>query len=146
METVGDLLSRKGYRVWTVDRGASLYEASCRMMETEVNSLIVLEDGAPAGIITSRDLVRAIAVRPDSVSVASVGDFMTAALETASEADDLAATQARMVALRFHHLPVTRDGNVVGVLDLLDVVKRQLWAADVLSDDLEAYITGAYPR
>jgi len=146
METVGDLLSDKGYRVWTIDQGASLQEAASHMLQTAVNSLIVLDGGRPAGIITSRDLVRALANRPKSAGADLVAEFMSEDLEIATEGDELAAVQARMVARRIHHIPVTRDGSVVGVLDLLDVVNRQLSTARALTDDLSDCMTGPARR
>ncbi len=146
MNTVGQLLAKKGYRVWTVDADDNLYVAAGRMMDRSVHSMIVLEGGRPAGIVTSTDITRAVANHPESAARLLVRDYMTESLAAADEGDDLATTQAMMVERRIHHLPVTRNGDLVGVLDLLDVVKRQLQVADLLTEDLEAYISGTYPR
>lgn len=98
-------------------------EAAERMSELDVGSALVVDAGHLVGILTSRDLLRAIAGRTHS-SEARVRDWMTpdprvAQLETPAEEAAL-----MMVEQGCHHLPVLKDGRPVGVVGMRSVVEE----------------------
>jgi CBS domain-containing protein len=82
------------------------------------------------GIISERDIVRAFSQYGDSITSMQVKDIMTHGLITASLGDDLAHLMHLMTRHRVRHMPVVRDGKLVGIISIGDVVKHRL-------DDLE---------
>lgn len=114
---IGALTTR---RVVAVGPGHTLADAARRMTEERVGSAVVTSD-AP-GIITERDLLRAIAEGAD-FSTTTVADYMTANAITASESWDVIHAARRMQEGGFRHLIVLDDGGrVTGMLSLRDLV------------------------
>jgi CBS domain-containing protein len=99
----------------------TLGEVAERMAEADTGSALVTEYGRLTGILTSRDVLRAIAGRVHP-SEGRVRDWMTAAPVTAHP--DMPAEEAAhaMIAGGFHHLPVAEDERPVGVIGLRAVV------------------------
>jgi CBS domain-containing protein len=104
----------------TVEAGLPVIEVAQRMVERNVGAVLVLEDGRLAGIMTERDLMRAVArgLRDDAV----VGDYMTADPETISPDDTTAQAAVLMIHGGFRHLPVVDGDDVVGVVSIRDLV------------------------
>jgi len=143
---VRDLLDRKGRTVHTIDREASLIDCASEMLDKEVGSLIVCDNGDTlAGIVTYNDVLRSVAKPDPKLNTTKVGDVMATSVATASEDDDFKTVERLMVNKGIRHLPVLADGKVVGIITRVDVLRAHLTDADALSNDLEAYITGVYP-
>ncbi len=109
--------------VLTVRSGDSLRDVARRMTERNVGAAaVVMDDGSP-GIITERDLMRAMATGADPAS-ATVEDFMTANAITASESWNVAEAARAMVHGRFRHLLVLGSfGEIAGILSIRDLVE-----------------------
>jgi CBS domain-containing protein len=114
----GDLMSRTFVSAAPED---TLGELAEHLAEADAGSALVLEFGRLAGILTSRDIVRAVAGRVPP-SEARVREWMSAAPVTAAR--DVPADEAARLMLDggFHHLPVTEDERPVGVVGLRSVV------------------------
>ncbi len=91
---------------------------------------MVTSNDSILGIISERDIVRAFSQYGDSITSMQVKDIMTHGLITASLGDDLAHLMHLMTRHRVRHMPVVRDGKLVGIVSIGDVVKHRL-------DDLE---------
>ncbi|MGE5690059.1 MAG: cyclic nucleotide-binding/CBS domain-containing protein [Pseudomonadota bacterium] len=116
--TVADVMLREPLEVAPED---TLGEAAEKLDERDVGSALVTEYGRLIGIVTSRDLVRALAGRIHS-SEARVRDWMTAEPVTADPSTTIDEARALMLEHGFHHLPVAVDGRPVGVVGLRAVV------------------------
>jgi predicted transcriptional regulator len=103
----------------TVEAALSVIEVAQRMVERNVGAVLVLEDGRLAGIMTERDLMRAVArgLRDDAV----VAEDMTADPETIAPDDTTEHAAVLMIHGGFRHLPVVDGEEVVGVLSIRDV-------------------------
>ena len=112
--------------VVTVDAGESLANAAGRMISHGIGSLAVLDDGRLAGILTERDLTRAIAGSANMVTT-PVGDFVSAAPASAAPDEDAQEVADRMLELGVRHLPVVADGEVVGMLSIRDLLVLAAW-------------------
>jgi CBS domain-containing protein len=114
----GDVMSRHFLSAAPED---TLGELAERLAEADVGSALVLEYGRLTGILTSRDVLRAVADRVHP-SEARVRDWMSPAPITAEP--ELPADEAARLMLNggFHHLPVTEDDRPVGVVGLRAVV------------------------
>ncbi len=102
--------------------GETLAEAASRMQYDEVGALVVLDGGTLVGIITERDLVRAMAdgVDPADTPVAS---YMTPDPVTIDLDADAAEAAEAMVGVGARHLPVVEAGRVVGMISARDLIE-----------------------
>src|SRR5919112_4990718 len=118
MPAVRDHMSRK---LLTVEPALPIAEVARRMVDRNVGSVIVMEDGRLAGILTERDLMRAMArgVRDDAL----VGDCMTPDPETIQAGDTTEHAAVLMLHGGFRHLPVVDGDDVVGLLSIRDLMK-----------------------
>jgi CBS domain-containing protein len=129
MAQVRELLDRKGSHVWTVGPGATVLEAAVAMNEHRVGSLVVVEGGRVAGILTERDvLVRVVADRRDPAAT-RVAEVMTAEVVCCSPETTLDEARGAMRDRRIRHLPVAgADGRLLGLISIGDL-NAQLQAA-----------------
>jgi CBS domain-containing protein len=111
----------------TVDPDHDLATAARRMESTQVGALAVVDEaGQPVGIFTERDLVRATAraANPASVSVSAHASFRP---ETADVEEDSRDVARRMLELGVRHLPVTAEGQLVGMVSMRDLLTVEAW-------------------
>lgn len=111
----------------TVERDVSLREAAGTMHERGIGSLIVVDGGDLAGILTRTDFVRATAEGRDPEAT-SVADYATEVVETTTANASLVDAADQMTGLGVHHLPVVdADEGIIGI---------------VTTTDLTAYLSG----
>ena len=109
----------------TVDSALPLAEVAARMVEREVGAVLVLDGDRLVGILTERDVLRAVAHRTHS-SEARVRQWMTREVVTvppSMDADDAAKT---MLDRNFRHLPVVDNGRPVGIVSMRDLTREAL--------------------
>jgi CBS domain-containing protein len=134
--TVQDLLNGKGNAIYTIRPKASLGEAVERLVEYNVGSLMVCEpaevktDGSPSelrlfGIITERDVLRAVASFQDPLTTLEVREVMSSRLVTGQLHDSVEHVMGLMTERRIRHLPILDQGRLVGLISIGDVVKTQ---------------------
>lgn len=126
METVQDILRRKGESVATVGREATVLEAARLMNERRIGGLVVLEGEKVVGIITERDLLcRIVAVERPAGEVA-VADIMTAPVAVCRPDTPLDECRLVMTSKRIRHLPVVEDGRLRGIVTIGDLMAFEL--------------------
>jgi CBS domain-containing protein len=105
----------------TVEAGQPVVVVAQRMAERDVGAVLVVRAGRLAGIMTERDLMRALArgLRDDAV----VGDCMTADPDTIAPDDTIEHAAVLMIHGGYRHLPVVDGDDVVGVLSIRDLVQ-----------------------
>jgi CBS domain-containing protein len=101
--------------------GDSLTDVANRMRSSRVSAVAVMEDVRLVGIITERDLVRAVAEGLDPRTTA-VSDCMTQSPHTIAAHEPASMAAERMIELGVRHLPVMRDDRVVGVVSARDLL------------------------
>lgn len=139
---IARVLDRKGHDVATTTAGAGIDEVVASMAEHNVGALVVLDEGQVAGIVSERDIVRALA--QGRVLHRTVGEIMTSPATTCTSdatTDDLLET---MTVGRFRHVPVVDEGRLVGIVSIGDVVKWQLDELRTQAEQLADYVTGTY--
>ncbi len=104
-----------------IDSRVTLREAAYKMVRANGHSLAVVSRGSLVGIFTESDLTAAVA---DGASPAedSVQDWMTPAPDTVDSDMNIASALQWMVEGRYRHLPIVKDGNLIGVLSMRDLV------------------------
>ena len=125
--TVRVILKNKGAAVVTAVQGETLYRIAQLIAEYRIGAVVVVdEDGSPAGIVSERDIVNALAAFGASVLEMPAGQVMSRGLLTCTldqTADDLLGI---MTASRVRHLPVVEEGRLLGIVSIGDVVKLKL--------------------
>jgi CBS domain-containing protein len=104
---------------------------------------IVIEgdDGKVAGIVSERDIVRAIGNAGAKVLKEPVSVYMTTTVVTAREADTIDRLMSEMTTHRFRHLPVVERGRLIGIVSIGDVVKMRIAEAEMEAAAMRNYIT-----
>jgi CBS domain-containing protein len=105
----------------TVDPSAAVTEVAKRMVAKDVGAVLVFDEGAICGILTERDVLRAVADGIDDTTL--VRDRMTANPETLDADDTMEHAAVLMIHGGFRHLPVVEQGEVVGVLSIRDLMR-----------------------
>jgi len=95
----------------------------CRTLESRrVGSALVVADGKLAGILTERDIVRAVADGTD-LDATPASDYMSQVVTTISASEPLGAAAQLMTSQGIRHLPVVDGDSLVGVLSIRDVMR-----------------------
>jgi len=140
--TVSTILAQKGREVVTIEPGASLADAAQLLAEKRIGAaLIVGADRRIVGIISERDIVRALAERGAAVLDEPVSGAMTREVETCNESETIASIMERMTAGKFRHMPVVEQGRLAGIVSIGDVVKHRLHEMERESAAMRDYIT-----
>jgi CBS domain-containing protein len=105
----------------TVEPDLPIVEVAKRMVAKDVGAVLVYEDGALHGILTERDVLRAVADGLDDDTL--VRDRMTPHPETLDADDTTEHAAVLMIHGGFRHLPVIEAGEVVGVLSIRDLMR-----------------------
>jgi CBS domain-containing protein len=142
MSKVSDILGDKDGNVLSIDAGDSVFEAVQKMVEANVGSLLVTDGGDIVGIVTERDYLRRVTLEGRTDKDTAVGEIMTAPLVVVTPETDIDECMAIMTDRRIRHLPVVRDGDVVGVVSIGDLVKfkskQQSFEIQYLTDYITA--------
>ncbi len=124
--TARHLLRQKRPVLYAVGPEAPLAEAARRLRLYDVGALLVLDNEVLVGIITERDVVRAVSEDKGQALKRPVAAEMSAPVETCGPDDEVRSLMERMTARRIRHLPVVDGGRVVGVVSIGDVVNSRV--------------------
>jgi CBS domain-containing protein len=125
--TVSMILAGKGREVVSIEPHASLAAAINLLAEKRIGALLILgADRRVVGILSERDIVRALAERGAAALDEPVSKTMTRKVYTCSEGETVASIMESMTQGKFRHVPVVDQGQVVGIISIGDVVKHRL--------------------
>ncbi|MFJ4653735.1 CBS domain-containing protein [Nocardia sp. NPDC088792] len=140
---ISEILRRKGTGVITIAPNATVRELLRVLSAHNVGAVIVSPDGADmAGIVSERDIVRRLHRDGAAILDSPVSSIMTAAVHTCSPDDHVETLNATMTEHRIRHLPVLRDGRMVGIVSIGDVVKSQISELETEREHLVRYLHG----
>ena len=118
-------------------------EAAKILSDKRIGTLVISSDGTtPDGILSERDIVRALGRRGGGCLTDKVSDLMTRDLVTCSRDDRADEILQKMTNGRFRHMPVLENGALVGLISLGDVVKARLMELSMEKDALQGMIMG----
>lgn len=138
---VSDILSQKGGLVFSVTAGTSVAEVAKQLSARRIGSVLVLNDESSVlGIVSERDLVRALASHGIEALELETRQIMTRDVVTCDPDDSIDEVMQTMTNGRFRHLPVVRHGELLGLISIGDVVKARLEEAKHETEALKAYI------
>jgi len=138
---VQSILKTKGDRVVTARPETTIAEAARLLSENRIGAVMVLSgDGRIAGVLSERDIVTAFARHALGVATMTVGELMTREVLTCAPDDTVESVMATMTGRRVRHLPVVREGKLIGIVSIGDVVKWRLDETASEADSLRQYV------
>lgn len=137
---VAEILKDKGQAVFTLSPDTPLSEACAELDQKRVGALIVCRDDQVVGVLSERDIVRAVSRDGAGALARPASDYMTADVIFAEPTETVAVLMGRMTDRRVRHLPVLRDRQLAGVVSIGDVVKCQIAEATREAESLRTYI------
>lgn len=144
MVMVKQILADKGSDVFTLSLDASGSDAVAALAQNNIGALIVATpDKVIKGIVSERDVVRELSKQGQAILSKPVAELMTTKVRTCTEEATVPEVMAIMTEGRFRHLPVERDGKLVGVVSIGDVVKHRIAEIEREAEDIRSYITAA---
>lgn len=141
--TVARIINEKGRDVVTTPPGTSLAEVAATLSERGIGAVLVVEKGAIRGIVSERDIVRALARHGSEALRKLAADCMTARVVTCRPEDTINDVMHKMTTGRFRHIPVVEDDQLVGIVSIGDVVKRRIEDVEKESEQIREYIATA---
>lgn len=142
--TLAVLLEMKGSAVYSIAPDASVLDAIRLMSERGIGAILVMDGDVLAGIVSERDYTRKVALQGRASKDTRVAEIMTAEVITATPELTLDQAMRLVTERRIRHLPVTKDGKVVGVVSIGDLVKTLLSLQKETIEQLQHYIGGGY--
>ena len=141
---ISDLLRVKGTQVVTVPPDTTVQRLVTVLAEHRIGAVVVSGDGASVdGIVSERDIVRALALRGTAVMSEQVTAIYTADVHTVTPETELDDVARMMTERRVRHAPVTVDGALRGIVSIGDVVKSRIDELETERAALTDYITGS---
>jgi CBS domain-containing protein len=142
--TVAAILAGKGRDVLTIAPEKSIGDAIDVLAKRRIGALVVVENGDRiVGILSERDVVRAIGTSGTDVLAGPVAGVMTRNVMTCNERETIDSVMSRMTHGRFRHLPVAEDGRLAGIISIGDVVKARIEQVEREAEEMRAYIATA---
>ena len=142
--TVHAILTRKGSTVCTIQPAASIADATKSLARHGIGALVVVNDkGQTVGIVSERDIVRAVSAMGTAALETPVAEVMTRKVTICSRRDKVVDLMRRMTEGKFRHVPVIEEGQLVGIVSIGDVVKSRLEKLEKESSALNEYIRSA---
>ncbi len=141
---VSRIFKEKGDRLVTARPDDTIATAAETLKRERIGALMVMDErGELAGIISERDIVRAMPEHGPELFGLSVDKLMTREVVTCGPGDRVHEIMKNMTSGRFRHMPVIDDGKLVGIISIGDVVKSRLQELETETSQLRDYIVGA---
>ena len=140
---VEKILRDKGDWVATIRPDATIAEAVDMLNSERVGALVVSQDGAEiAGVLSERDIVRALGRCGGDLLSRPVDEMMTRNVITCEPGDTVGEVMSEMTNRRIRHLPVVVEGRLRGIVSIGDVVKNRLDEVEFEASSLRSFIAG----
>ena len=137
---VSQILRTKGDTVFTI-KPTDTVGAVAELLHTRgIGALVVLDAERVAGIVSERDVVRALASHGAAAMKRPVSDFMTVNVLFADPGETVDSLLSRMTDRRIRHLPVCKGQRLAGIISIGDLVKYKIRETQAEADGLKAYI------
>ena len=143
--TVEEILRQKGTEVLTTDPNSTVFDSIARMVDHNVGSILVTNDGEIEGIFTERDYLRRIVLEGRTSKTTRVEEVMTTDVVWVDPNYTADECMALMTEHKCRHLPVLSDNALTGIISIGDCVKQVSRTARSRVEELQKYISGRYP-
>jgi CBS domain-containing protein len=141
---VKTILAAKGGEIVSIEPSADLAAAAKLLSIHRIGAVLIRGAGGRlSGILSERDIVRALSEHGAAALTLPVAQIMTRNVMTCTEDDTCASIMEQMTAGKFRHLPVVTDGQLVGLISIGDVVKERVEEIERESEAMREYIRSA---
>lgn len=141
---VNRILALKGRHIVTVEPERTLSDAARILSERRIGALLVVDGRQPVtGIISERDIVRAVAEHGVDALQEPVSRFMTKDVLTCTGETSINDVMEMMTERKFRHVPVVEHESLVGIISIGDVVKLRLEEIEAEAQAIREYIATA---
>jgi CBS domain-containing protein len=131
---IHELLAQKNRPVYTIAIDQTVDDAISLLSAKKIGALIVTEADHPVGIFAERDVFRAhIKDKTAAFSEIPLRDAITHKLISAKAEDEISSMMSLMIRSDIKHMPVVKEGQIIGILTLNDLIEHQI---NVLTDEL----------
>jgi len=138
---VSDILGAKGGAVISLAPDRTLAETARLLTEKRIGAILVSNDGvAIAGVISERDIIRAVARDGAAALDKAIADVMTREVVTCRPDDTIEEVMKVMTVKRIRHLPVVDGDKIAGIVTIGDVVKSRLEETEAETQVLRDYV------
>jgi len=138
------ILAGKGHDVITVLPADTVADVVRILAEKSIGAVVVSDGhGGLVGIVTERDVVRALAGRGGDTLGTPVSELMTRKVVTAGAHDSLDELSERMTCGKFRHVPIVEGNRLVGMISIGDVVKHRIESIEAEASAMREYIATA---
>ncbi len=142
--TVQSILVLKGGNVATGTPSMTLAEVCAQLAEKRIGALVIIDgEERVAGIVSERDVVRAVASGGGAALAQPVSRHMTSSVVTCTRNHSVNSVMETMTRGRFRHLPVVEEGKLVGIVSIGDVVKHRIAEVEREAEEIRNYIATA---
>lgn len=141
--TVRAILDSKGRQVFSIGADATISQAAKLLADRRIGAVLVMAGDHLEGVLSERDIVRALSERGAAALEEPVRAVMTSKVMTCRWTDTVSLIMEKMTEGKFRHLPVVEDGRVVGVVSIGDVVKHRVREYESEQEALRDYIKTA---
>lgn len=140
---VKTILDEKGRNVVTGGPQLTVKQAAVYLHENHIGAIVIVDrTDRIAGIVTERDIVAAVARNGAECLDKPISSIMWGNVHRCDENQTVDEIMEMMSALRARHIPVEKDGRLVGIISIGDVVKSHIRAIQHEADAIKAYIAG----
>lgn len=140
---VSQILRTKGDTVFTTRPSESVATVAELLHSRNVGALVVMDAERVVGIVSERDVVRAVAADGPEALQRPVSEYMTANVHFAEPGETVDSLLSRMTDRRIRHLPVCKAERLVGIVSIGDLVKSKISEVEAEADGLKAYIAAS---
>lgn len=142
--TVAHILSIKGRSVISAAPSETVQGVADLLAKNRIGAVLVRDKtGGVAGIVSERDIVKALAKDGARALEKTAADIMTSKVRTCGPSDTEAELMSLMTEHRIRHLPVVEDGNLIGMISIGDVVKLRIESIEREAEEMKSYIASA---
>ena len=140
---VSRILQHKGNEVATVTPDTSVSDVVKQLRDKRIGAMVVVDsDGNICGIISERDIVRALADHGPDLKALATADLMTSDVSICDQNKNIDDIMRQMTEGNFRHVPVVEDDKLIGIVSIGDVVKARIRELEQEKSDLQHYIAG----
>jgi CBS domain-containing protein len=142
--TVAQILNAKGRTVITAQPGDTVLTVAQTLATKKIGAVVIVDaQGRIGGIVSERDIVRAVALGGPKALDKPIREFMTASVRTCTPRDTEGELMALMTEHRVRHLPVVEAGKLGGMISIGDVVKHRIEAIEREAEEMKSYIASS---
>jgi CBS domain-containing protein len=142
METIRQILEKKGNQIYSVSPETTVYDALKLMADKNIGAVLVLENGKLCGIMSERDYARKVVLKGKFSKEIPVKEIMSPEVICIDPDQTIMNTKAVMIQKRIRHLPIMENDNLAGIVSIGDIVNAVLDEHKLMIDQLVTYIKG----